>query len=105
MRVGVGIAAASRALRLVLLTGVLGLPILAFTATPDVATRLEGPPLLAALRDGGHVRYFRHASTDPGQSDERMSGYEDCALQGNPTDTGRDGPWWTNDRAPRSCVT
>ncbi|MEP7205793.1 MAG: histidine phosphatase family protein [Casimicrobiaceae bacterium] len=87
----VGIAAARRAVQcLVLLTGVLGLPMLAFDATADVATRLEGPRLLAALRDGGHILYFRHTSTDFGQSDERMSGYEDCGLQRNLTDTGRD---------------
>jgi phosphohistidine phosphatase SixA len=50
---------------------------------------LSGPALLAALRDGGLIVYFRHASTDFGQSDEQMTGYEDCARQRNLTDRGR----------------
>ena len=50
---------------------------------------LQGRALLAALRGGGYILYFRHTSTDFGQSDERMSGYEDCATQRNLTDTGR----------------
>jgi len=50
---------------------------------------LQGRALLSALRSGGYILYFRHTSTDFGQSDERMSGYEDCALQRNLTDTGR----------------
>ena len=51
---------------------------------------LAGPQLLAALREGGLVLYFRHASTDFGQNDEQMTGYEDCARQRNLTDAGRD---------------
>jgi broad specificity phosphatase PhoE len=51
---------------------------------------LSGPALLAALRGGGFVIYFRHTSTDFGQNDERMTGYEDCAKQRNLTDAGRD---------------
>ena len=50
---------------------------------------LQGRALLSALRSGGYILYFRHTSTDFGQSDERMSGYEDCATQRNLTDTGR----------------
>jgi hypothetical protein len=50
---------------------------------------LQGRALLAALRGGGYILYFRHTSTDFGQSDERMSGYEDCATQRNLTDVGR----------------
>jgi hypothetical protein len=50
---------------------------------------LQGPALLSALRGGGYILYFRHTSTDFGQSDERMSGYEDCATQRNLTDKGR----------------
>jgi phosphohistidine phosphatase SixA len=52
--------------------------------------QLAGPQLLAALREGGLVLYFRHASTDFGQNDEQMTGYEDCARQRNLTDAGRD---------------
>jgi histidine phosphatase superfamily protein (branch 1) len=51
--------------------------------------QLAGPALLAALREGGYVIYFRHTSTDFGQNDDRMTGYEDCARQRNLTDVGR----------------
>jgi len=54
------------------------------------AATLAGPALLSALRAGGLIIYFRHASTDFGQSDEQMSGYEDCARQRNLTDPGRE---------------
>jgi phosphohistidine phosphatase SixA len=57
-------------------------------AAPESET-LSGRPLLAALKAGGLVLYFRHASTDFGQSDEQMTGYEDCARQRNLTDAGR----------------
>ena len=50
---------------------------------------LAGAALLDALRRGGYVIYFRHTSTDFGQNDDRMTGYEDCARQRNLTDTGR----------------
>lgn len=53
------------------------------------AETLTGPALLAVLRSGGLILYFRHASTDFGQNDEQMSGYEDCARQRNLTDRGR----------------
>jgi len=56
---------------------------------PSPAVELAGPALVAALRSGGYVLYFRHTSTDFGQSDERMTGYEDCAAQRNLTDKGR----------------
>jgi len=50
---------------------------------------LAGAALLDALRRGGYVLYFRHTSTDFGQNDDRMTGYEDCARQRNLTDAGR----------------
>ena len=53
------------------------------------APQLAGPALLAALRQGGYVIYFRHTSTDFGQNDDRMTGYEDCTRQRNLTDAGR----------------
>ena len=55
-----------------------------------VATELAGPALLAALRSGGYVLFFRHAATDFGQNDDNMTGYEDCSTQRNLTDKGRD---------------
>jgi len=45
--------------------------------------------LAAKLREGGYVLYMRHASTDFGQNDARMTSYEDCASQRNLTDKGR----------------
>jgi phosphohistidine phosphatase SixA len=50
---------------------------------------LAGPALASALREGGLILYFRHASTDFGQNDDQMTGYEDCAKQRNLTDRGR----------------
>lgn len=54
-----------------------------------VDTELAGPALLAALRGGGFILYFRHAATDFGQNDDKMTGYEDCSTQRNLTDKGR----------------
>jgi len=45
--------------------------------------------LLADLRHGGYVLYFRHAATDFSQNDEKMKRYEDCADQRNLVDKGR----------------
>ena len=47
------------------------------------------PALIPKLRHGGYVLYLRHASTDFGQNDSRMTSYEDCANQRNLTDKGR----------------
>jgi phosphohistidine phosphatase SixA len=46
--------------------------------------------LVAMLRSGGLILYFRHTSTDFGQSDEAMTSFDDCAKQRNLTDKGRD---------------
>src|SRR5215468_9222739 len=61
----------------------------AFAADPEAA-QLSGPALRNALRSGGYVLYFRHTSTDFGQNDDKMTGYEDCATQRNLTQRGRD---------------
>jgi hypothetical protein len=50
---------------------------------------LQGPALVAALREGGYVLYLRHAATDFGQNDEAMTDYANCAQQRNLTDAGR----------------
>jgi phosphohistidine phosphatase SixA len=76
--------------------GLLILVVLSLGAPPAVlgqqsaATPLRGPELLAALRAGGYILYFRHADTDHGQNDDRMTSVEDCATQRNLTDRGRD---------------
>jgi phosphohistidine phosphatase SixA len=46
--------------------------------------------VLAMLRAGGFILYFRHTSTDFGQSDEAMTSFDDCEKQRNLTDKGRD---------------
>src|SRR5262245_29980582 len=46
-------------------------------------------PLLTALRDGGHVIYFRHAATDRSQQDSDPHNLANCATQRNLTDDGR----------------
>src|SRR5436309_3246493 len=72
---------------------VLALLLLGFAAraAADVPEEtLSGPQLLAALREGGLILYFRHTSTDFGQNDDQMTGYEDCARQRNLTDQGRE---------------
>jgi phosphohistidine phosphatase SixA len=51
---------------------------------------LAGAELLAALRGGGYVLYFRHADTDHSQNDSRMTSMADCANQRNLTDAGRE---------------
>lgn len=67
------------------------LPIAAPSSAADAAgDALAGPALLSALRGGGLILYFRHTSTDFGQNDDQMTGYEDCARQRNLTDRGRD---------------
>src|SRR3954447_23766677 len=68
--------------------------ILAFAITwpgPVVAdaSGTEREPLLSSLKNGGLILYFRHTSTDFGQNDDQMTGYEDCARQRNLTDQGR----------------
>lgn len=62
-------------------------PALAVDAPADT---LRGPALVSALRQGGLILYFRHASTDFGQNDDQMTGYEDCTKQRNLTDQGRE---------------
>jgi hypothetical protein len=71
------------------------LALLFAVALPVVAAEppsesLSGTALLDALKRGGLILYFRHTSTDFGQNDDAMSGYEDCARQRNLTDRGRD---------------
>lgn len=56
-------------------------------STPAGALAEES--LVAKLREGGYVLYMRHAATDFGQNDARMTSYEDCTRQRNLTDQGR----------------
>jgi len=61
----------------------------AWPALAADATLLSGRALGDALRHGGYVLYFRHASTDFGQNDDAMTSFENCAQQRNLTDKGR----------------
>ena len=75
--------------RCLLLVWAIGLVVPTATAAESPSATLSGPALLAALRAGGLILYFRHASTDFGQNDEQMTDYENCASQRNLTDRGR----------------
>jgi phosphohistidine phosphatase SixA len=77
----------SRALGIVLGAGALS-PTVA-VAQQAAAPPLAGADLLAALRAGGHILYFRHADTDHSQVDRGVR-LEDCTTQRNLTDRGRD---------------
>ena len=51
---------------------------------------LSGAELLAALRAGGYIIYFRHADTDWSQKDTPGMNFDDCAVQRNLADKGRE---------------
>ena len=51
---------------------------------------LSGADLLAALRAGGFIIYFRHADTNFKQTDVRPVNLADCTQQRNLTDKGRE---------------
>lgn len=51
---------------------------------------LSGAELLAALRAGGFIIYFRHADTNFKQTDVRPVNLADCTQQRNLTDKGRE---------------
>lgn len=76
-----------------LLAGAMALSLMApvaATAQGTAAAPLRGAELLAALRGGGFVLYFRHADTDWKQNDTRGMNLEDCAAQRNLSDRGRE---------------
>ncbi len=51
---------------------------------------ISGPELLAELRKGGYVIYFRHTSTDFSRDDVKSRSDDDCDNQRPLTDKGRD---------------
>ena len=59
------------------------------TATPAAAQTLAGADLLAALRAGGYVIYFRHADTDHSRRDQPPVNLDDCATQRMLSEKGR----------------
>ena len=58
-------------------------------ATPAAAQTLAGADLLAALRAGGYVIYFRHADTDHSRQDQPPVNVDDCARQRVLSEKGR----------------
>jgi broad specificity phosphatase PhoE len=50
---------------------------------------LQGPQLLAALKRGGFVVYFRHTATDFSKNDSAMQGFDDCDNQRPLSEQGR----------------
>jgi phosphohistidine phosphatase SixA len=50
---------------------------------------LQGAELLAAVRAGGYVIYFRHADTDHSREDQRPVNLDDCATQRGLSEKGR----------------
>jgi hypothetical protein len=56
-------------------------PAIASSTSSAPAEALAGAPLLALLRAGGHVIYFRHTATDFSKNDSGMRSYDDCANQ------------------------
>jgi hypothetical protein len=59
------------------------------SSAPAPDATLQGAQLLAALRRGGYVVYFRHTATDFSRDDSRMTGYADCANQRPLNEQGR----------------
>src|SRR5262244_1207898 len=59
------------------------------TAMPASAQTLAGAELLAALRAGGYVLYFRHADTDYSRQDQPPVKFDDCTTQRVLSERGR----------------
>lgn len=59
------------------------------SSAPQAAQALEGARLVAALRAGGYVIYFRHTATDFSKDDLQMKAHDDCANQRLLTEKGR----------------
>lgn len=59
------------------------------SSAPAAAALLQGPLLLAALKRGGYVVYFRHTATDFSKNDSAMKGFDDCENQRLLSEQGR----------------
>lgn len=59
------------------------------SSAPQAAQTLDGARLVAALRGGGYVIYFRHTATDFSKNDRGMRDFDDCANQRPLSDQGR----------------
>jgi hypothetical protein len=56
-------------------------PVIANAESSAPAAALPPAQLVAALRRGGYVVYFRHTATDFSKTDSGMKGYDDCENQ------------------------
>src|SRR5438477_3949934 len=63
---------------------------LALLAAGAAAAEPTPPEIVSLLKKGGHVLFFRHASTDMSQDDRAMKSYEDCSGQRNLIERGRE---------------
>jgi broad specificity phosphatase PhoE len=75
-----------------MLVGFAGQPFVVVAQTGSANSppvQLRGDALLAALRGGGYILYFRHTATYGDQNDDRMTEFNDCATQRNLTEAGR----------------
>jgi broad specificity phosphatase PhoE len=59
------------------------------SSAPSATAALQGPQLLAALKRGGYVIYFRHTATDFSKNDSAMKGIDDCENQRLLSEQGR----------------
>jgi len=59
------------------------------SSAPGAAALLQGSKLLAALKRGGYVIYFRHTATDFSKNDSAMTGFDDCENQRLLSEQGR----------------
>ncbi len=66
-----------------------GGPAGALSSAPPATQALGGARLVAALRAGGYVIYFRHTATDFSKNDSAMTSVDDCANQRPLNEQGR----------------
>jgi len=59
------------------------------SSAPSASARLQGPQLIAALKHGGYVVYFRHTATDFSKNDSAMKSFDDCENQRPLSEQGR----------------
>ena len=59
------------------------------SSVPSAAATLQGAQLLAALKRGGYVVYFRHTATDFSKNDSAMKSFDDCENQRLLSEQGR----------------
>ena len=71
------------------LSRLLALLIALIAAPAWPAEEMAPAAVVALLRGGGYILYFRHVATDFSQNDAKMTSFEDCATQRNLTDKGR----------------